>query len=88
MGSMLRLREWLGCAVFLGGIIAIATSGTAAAQTATNVPLVLQDFSDCTNGNVSDPNGLLTRGTVWLTRNGDGSISLKVGMTVQPDTSS
>ena len=45
-----------------------------------------QDFSDCQNGNVTDPNGLLTKGTVYIVRNGDGSMNLKVGITLVPNT--
>jgi hypothetical protein len=57
-----------------------------AAQQVTSVPLVLQDFSDCQNGNVSDPSGLLTKGTVFINKNTDGSINLKVGITLVPNT--
>ncbi len=60
--------------------------GSAAAQQVTSVPLVLQDFSDCQNGNVTDPSGLLTKGTAFLAKNTDGSISVKVGITLVPNT--
>jgi len=80
-----RVRGWLGCVIFLCGF-AIAFTAPAAAQQTTSVPLVLQDFSDCTNANVSDPNGLLTRGTVWITRNTDGTTTLKIGITLVPNT--
>ncbi len=61
-------------------------SGPAAAQSFTSAPLVLQDFSDCQNGNVTDPSGLLTKGTVYINRNDDGSMNLKVGITLVPNT--
>ena len=58
----------------------------AKAQSVTSAPLVLQDFSDCQNSNVTDPGGLNTVGTVFVVKNPDGSIDLKVGITVKPDT--
>src|SRR5664279_1277995 len=61
-------------------------SEPAAAQTATSVSLILQDFSDCSNANVPTPAGAPARGTVFIVRNTDGTTTLKVGMTVQPDT--
>jgi hypothetical protein len=70
------------CVALLGGLAAMP----AAAQQVTSVPLVLQDFSDCQNGNVTDPNGALTKGTVFIVKNGDGSINLKVGFTLVPNT--
>jgi hypothetical protein len=82
---MSRVRGWLGSVIVLCGF-AVAFAAPAAAQTVVAIPLVLQDFSDCTNSNVTDPNGLLTRGTVWAVRNNDGTTSLKIGMTVQPKT--
>ena len=87
MSSRLLSRGSI-CLALLGGVaFALGANGPAAAQVAkTSVPLVLQDFSDCQNGNVSDPNGLLTRGTVFINRNSDGSINLKVGITLVPNT--
>ncbi len=58
----------------------------AVAQSFTSAPLIMQDFSDCQNGNVADPNGQNTVGTVFIVKNRDGSITLKVGITVKPDT--
>jgi hypothetical protein len=72
------------CVALLCGLA--FASGPAAAQSLQSVPLVLQDFSDCQNGNVTDPNGLLTRGTVYISRNSDGSIGFKVGITMKPNT--
>jgi hypothetical protein len=62
------------------------TAVPAKAQSVTSVPLVLQDFSDCQNGNVADPGGLLTKGTAWIVKNADGSLNIKVGITLVPDT--
>lgn len=78
-----HLRGWAG-ALFCAAAFAF-TAGPAMAQSAT-VPLVLQDFSDCQNGNVTDPNGLLTKGTAWIVKNTDGSINIKVGITLVPNT--
>lgn len=83
--SLKSLTRVSVCAVVLCGL-AIVGDRANAQQITTSVPLVLQDFSDCQNGNVSDPQGLLTRGTVFINKNSDGSISLKVGLTVQPKT--
>jgi hypothetical protein len=87
MGSMSRMRGRLGCAFFLCGFAVVLAAGEpAAAQKATSVPLVLQDFSDCTNANVPTPAGAPQNGMVFITRNAYGSINLKIGITVQPDT--
>lgn len=79
-----QLRGWAG-ALLCAAAVAYA-AGPARAQSATSVPLVLQDFSDCQNGNVTDPNGLLTKGTAWIVKNTDGSINIKVGITLVPNT--
>jgi hypothetical protein len=58
------------------------------AQTAADgrqVDLVRQDQSDCTN--TTDPaNPPVISGTVSLNRDSDGNTSVKVAMTVSPDT--
>lgn len=75
--------------LYLTGFALLCATAFAAvpaqAQTAT-VPLVLQDFSDCQNGHVTDPQGINTVGTVYIVKNNDGSINLKIGITVKPDT--
>ena len=48
------------------------------------VSLVLQDFSDCQNSNVSGE-GLLG-GTAWVVRGSDGTTKVKVGITAKPNT--
>ena len=80
--SSTSLLRGLVCLALLGGF----GLSPAAAQQFTSAPLVLQDFSDCQNGNVTDPNGLLTKGTVFINKNADGSINLKVGFTLVPNT--
>ncbi len=82
--SSKSLLRGSACALLLCGLACV--SGPAAAQQVTSVPLVLQDFSDCQNGNVTDPSGLLTRGTVFIVKNGDGSMNLKIGITLVPNT--
>lgn len=81
-------RGLLGCLCFIGGFaVALAVSEPAAAQQkTTSVSLVLQDFSDCANANVPTPANAAQNGTVFIARNTDGSTTLKIGMTVQPDT--
>jgi hypothetical protein len=83
MSSKLLMRG-SACAALLCGLA--FASGPAAAQAVVQVPLILQDFSDCQNGNVTDPNGMLTKGTVFIVKNSDNSISLKVGFTLVPNT--
>ena len=87
MGSKMRSGGWLGGLVFLGGI-ALATATPAVAQSggAAMVSLVLQDFSDCQNGNVSDGKEELARGRALIVRNSDGTTSVKVGMTLVANT--
>ena len=79
-----HLKGWAGALLCAAAFVLAAVP--AQAQTATSVPLVLQDFSDCQNGNVTDPSGLNTVGTVFIVKNTDGSINLKVGITVKPNT--
>ncbi len=86
MGARSYGRCWLGSLVLLGGLALALGSGPAAAQSATSVSLILQDFSDCTNANVPTPANAPANGTVFIVRNTDGSVSLKVGITVKADT--
>jgi hypothetical protein len=71
--------------LFCGSAGLLAASDPAAAQS-TSVALVLQDFSDCTNANVKDSGGGAPGGEVSIVRNGDGSTTIKVGMSATPDT--
>jgi hypothetical protein len=48
--------------------------------------LVRQDFSDCTNANVSTNDPSLIGGSMWLVRNPDGTIAVKVAITSKPNT--
>ncbi len=50
------------------------------------VSLVRQDSSDCPNGNVSDADPSRIGGTAVLVRNGDGTTTVKVAITAQPNT--
>jgi hypothetical protein len=67
-----------------GVALAALSAGGAAAQQAQSVALVRQDFSDCTNSNVSA--GVEPGGTLSLVRNANGTTSVKVAMTVAPNT--
>src|SRR5215210_1828726 len=50
------------------------------------VGLVPQDFSDCRNGNVTD-NGNWTKGGIaYVSRNSDGTTTVKVSATLTPNT--
>jgi len=85
MASTGRAINRLAFGLCLGGLV-FALAGPAAAQTATSVSLVLQDFSDCTNANVKDNGGGAPGGTVNILRNTDGTTSLKIGMSAVPST--
>lgn len=85
MASTRRVIERLAFGLCVGGLV-FALTGPAAAQTATSVSLVLQDFSDCTNANVKDNGGGAPGGTVNILRNADGTTSLKIGMSAVPST--
>ena len=65
-------------------VLACLAAGGASAQEAQSVPLVRQDFSDCTNSTVNA--GVEPAGTISLVRNSDGTTAVKIGMTVAPDT--
>ena len=91
MGLASRVRGGLGCFVVCCGLGALlAATGPVAAQDKARLPakvsMVRQDFSDCQNGNVSDNGGLLTSGTAWLLSNNDGTTTVKIAITVNPDT--
>lgn len=85
MASTRRAIDRLALGLCVGGMVC-SLAGPAAAQAATTVSLVLQDFSDCTNANVKDNGGGAPGGTVWITRNRDGSTNLKIGMSATPNT--
>ena len=90
MDSASRARGWLSCLMACCGlaVLFVATEPAAAQSkiTSVKVSMVRQDFSDCQNGNVNDNGGLLTSGTAWLLRNNDGTTTVKVGISVAPDT--
>ena len=91
MESVSRTRGWLGCLLVCCGVaVLLAATGPTAAQEKARLPakvsMVRQDFSDCQNGNVNDNGGLLTSGTAWLVSNNDGTTTVKVAITVNPDT--
>jgi hypothetical protein len=89
MRSMLH-SQWCWNGVLAAGGLALAIVAGGPAQAQSNnvsvVSLVLQDFSDCTNGNVNDQNERLAAGRVAVVRNSDGSTSVKVAMTAAPAT--
>jgi hypothetical protein len=79
-----KLSRNVGAAV----VVLLATGTAAFAQGANmrEVSMVRQDFSDCPNDNVSDKDASLVGGTVILTRNNDGTTTVKVGITAAPNT--
>jgi hypothetical protein len=91
MRRMMQPRGLLIYGTVLAGLGAVLAAGVSAvAQTARDqavmVSLVRQDFSDCQNGNVSDADPSKLGGTIWLARGSDGTTSVKVGITAEPDT--
>ena len=85
MVSTARTIGTLVSAAFVGGLGCVLI-GPAAAQTATSVSMVLQDFSDCSNANVKDNGGGAPGGLVEILRNKDGTTSIKVGLSATPLT--
>lgn len=85
MASTWRAINRLAFGLCVGGVV-FGLASPAAAQTATSVSLVQQDFSDCTNANVKDIGGGAPGGTVNILRNSDGTTSLKIGMSAVPST--
>lgn len=69
-------------------IIGSAFYQPAAAQdpTVREVSLVRQDFSDCSNSNVTDKDPALLGGTAVVVRGNDGTTHVKVGITAKPRT--
>lgn len=84
----------IACKLTTVAVFLAAACGSALAQTAPpaagpnvrEVSLVRQDFSDCPNGNVSDQDPSRVGGTLIVARNSDGTSSVKVFMTGQPNT--
>jgi len=73
--------------VILFGVVALCGGTTSAlAQSSNSVSLIQQDFSDCTNTTVKDDPGRTRGGEILVARNSDGTTTVKVGMTVTPDT--
>jgi hypothetical protein len=62
--------------------------GSAMPQTAPSldVDLIRQDFSDCTNSNVTSKDPSLIGGSAVLVREPNGTTQIKVGITAKPDT--
>jgi hypothetical protein len=85
MSPLARLRMLS----FLSFALAPITFGRALPQTAQSsviAYMVRQDFSDCSNGNVSDANPSLIGGSVVLVRDPNGTTHVKVGITAQHNT--
>lgn len=81
------VRLVLSALGFAAVVAAIGPGGPATAQqSALTVSLVRQDFSDCTNSDVNDDNKIKTSGIIALVRDPDGTTTVKVAMTVAPDT--
>jgi len=51
-----------------------------------SVGLIQQDDSDCLNTTVRDDPNRMLGGEIWITRNRDGTATVKVGMTGTPNT--
>ena len=69
----------------------VAAPGAASPAQAAELPtdevaLVRQDFSDCTNSDVTANDPSLIGGTVWVVRNPDGNTAVKVAITATPNT--
>jgi hypothetical protein len=70
-------------------VISLTASAQKAGQTNQPPPdsyLIRQDFSDCTNANVSANDPSKIGGSVWVQRMPDGTTSVKVAFTASPNT--
>jgi hypothetical protein len=82
------------CAALVGaaaliGIAARAQVPLGKAPPASNevsVSLIQQDFSDCSNSSVKDDPNRTRGGEIWVTRGSNGITSVRVAMTVSPNT--
>lgn len=77
------------CRLAAAGFVSAAAAGAGLAQAAPNFReayLVRQDSPDCLNGNVSGEDPTRVFGTVSIVRNGDGTSSVKVAITAEPNT--
>jgi hypothetical protein len=76
------------CAALIGLTVYVAGNVAAPAQSGTtrNVSLIQQDQSDCTNTTVKDDPIRTRGGEISVTRNSNGSTTVKVAMTVTPDS--
>ena len=90
-GSSALAATMLAC--FAAGGIASAQSTDASPWSAPAAPpnqvqvmLVRQDFSDCSNSNIKNVDSPLVAGNVTVTRLADGSTSVKVAVTMKPNT--
>lgn len=76
------------CTALIGVALYVAGNVAAPAQSGQtkNVSLIQQDQSDCTNTTVKDDPIRTRGGEISVTRNTNGSTTVKVAMTVTPDT--
>jgi hypothetical protein len=72
--------------VLVGALALCGISTSALGQSSDRISLIQQDSSDCTNTTVKDDPYRTRGGDILVTRNADGTTSVKVGMTVTPDT--
>ena len=86
MALALRRPELLLSSAALALLLALSDAHVSASAQNAQVSLVRQDFSDCTNSNVSDKDPSLIGGQAWVVRNPDGTTSVKIAMTVKADT--
>ena len=76
------------CASLIGVAVYVVGNAVAPAQSIPkrNVSLIQQDQSDCTNTTVKDDPNRTRGGEISVTRNTNGSTTVKVAMTATPDT--
>jgi hypothetical protein len=94
---MSRHGSRIAAVAIAGALAGIALATVAVAQqpvldtpelpdNVTTAALIAQDFSDCTNTTVQNDPNRTRGGEIWVTRNDDGTTSVQIGMTVEPDT--
>ena len=88
-GLMRRGAIWIVVgAVLASNIVAVAQIAMqrAADPSQRQVVLVRQDASDCSGSDVPNVDSPAVSGTIWATRLFDGNTSVKVAVTIRPNT--
>ncbi len=84
--KLVRGLLWVGLAAATGVAVAQQIPSPPADPNQTQVYLVRQDFSDCTNTDVKNVDSPPVHGNVWVTRDSTGTTQIKVALSGTPAT--